>query len=71
VLPSRKFDLRVFSVNHHARRVVTNKLKTQPQSLEIGTAVQMGPARQSAHIPGGIQSFREGLPWAWWVLSFG
>jgi len=40
--------------------VVTNKLKTQSQSLEIGTAVQMGPARQSAHIPDGIQSFREG-----------
>jgi hypothetical protein len=41
------------TVNDHDRRVVTNKFKTQPQSLKIafGMVVQMRPARLAAGLP--------------------
>src|SRR5262249_26418171 len=34
-LPSIKLDLRVLTVNHHARRVVTNKLKRNHNPLKL------------------------------------
>src|SRR5262249_21337673 len=68
VLPSRKFDLRVFTVNHHARRVVTNKLKRNHNPLKLARLCRWD-LRQSVHARDGIQSFPGRSPWA--VLSFG
>src|SRR5262249_13365667 len=63
-LPSRKFDLRAFTVNHHARRVVTNKLKRNHNPLKLARC-------RWDLLRDGIQSFPGRSPWAWCVLSFG
>src|SRR5262249_8135195 len=60
-LPSLRFDLRAFTVNRHARRVVTNKLKRNHNPLKLlrhgGADATCAPGRRSLIACGGSKTF--------------